>query len=229
MNIELERCRKKYAADKSLDGTTLPGKFSSLIDAIHDTTGRKIVVLVDEYDKPLLETMFINEAQEEKNRILLKSFFSVWKDKDFYLQFVFFTGVTKFSKISIFSDLNQLKDISLSDKYAAICGITEKDLNASFSNETEALAEKNQLTKDECYQKLRKKYDGYRFSRNGEALYNPYSLFNAFSDLYFGSYWFDSSTPTFLINSLQKSAYQIDKILPTGKFSDFLKFQSSGS
>ena len=90
MNIELERCRKKYAADKSLDGTTLPGKFSSLIDAIHDTTGRKIVVLVDEYDKPLLETMFINEAQEEKNRILLKSFFSVWKDKDFYLQFVFF-------------------------------------------------------------------------------------------------------------------------------------------
>ena len=151
--------------------------------------------------------MMINPEQEERNRILFKSFYSVLKDEDEYIRFGFFTGVTKFSQISIFSDLNQLKDISLTDRYAGICGITEDELHLYLNEHVSELAEKEGCTTESCYGLLKEMYDGYRFSAEGIGLYNPFSVLNALSDLKLGRYWYSTGTPTFLIHVLQGSRF----------------------
>ncbi|MDR1338849.1 MAG: ATP-binding protein, partial [Prevotellaceae bacterium] len=144
-------------------------------------------------------------------RILLKSFYGVLKSSDRYLRFVFLTGVTKFSKVSIFGDLNQLIDISMDENFAEICGISETELLQNFQPEIQALAVANDMTYDEAFAKLKKLYDGYHFAKTGEDIYNPFSLLNTFAKLDFAYYWFATGTPTFLVKALRNQNYDIRK------------------
>jgi hypothetical protein len=179
-------------------GETFADRFSDLLKVAHEKTGLQAVVLVDEYDKPLLNVID-DENLVNKYRIILKSFYGVLKGEDAHIQFVFITGVTRFDKVSIFSDLNNLNDISLSEQFGGICGISQEELESYFVPEIEKMAEKNGYTKEECLARLKKNYDGYHFSQDTVTdLYNPFSLLNAFFDLRFGSYWFSTGTPTFL-------------------------------
>ena len=182
---------------------SLGDRFKRVLRAAAEQTGKRCVVLVDEYDKPLLETMG-NRDLVEHNKAVFKGFFSSLKSEDAYIRFVFITGVTKFSKVSIFSDLNQLRDISMSMDYAEICGITEQEMTDVFMPEIDALAEEQDMSRSECLFKLKKKYDGYHFHQKGEGVYNPYSLLCAFADREFDAYWFETGTPTFLAERLKK-------------------------
>lgn len=209
LNSVLDTAIEEYHLDLQKDLSVVV-KFRSILRALYKKTGNRVVVLVDEYDKPMLDNMFPNKELEEKNRELYRQFFSALKDQDDYIQFVFFTGVTKFNKISIFSDLNQLKDISMLEDINGICGITEDELLNNFQPEINNLARKLKLTVDECKRKLAQMYDGYRFSETGEGIYNPVSLFNSFNDGQLGMYWFETGTPTLLIRQLQKSNIAIE-------------------
>ena len=183
---------------KKTETSDIAIRFKNLIEATYEKTGSQVVVLVDEYDKPLLNAID-DPALVDTFRKILKSFYGVLKGEDAHLQFVFITGVTRFDKVSIFSDLNNLNDISLSETYSAICGISQEELEENFVPEIENMAEKNGYTKEECIARLKKNYDGYHFSKIlNNDIYNPFSLLNAFSDLSFGSYWFSTGTPTFL-------------------------------
>lgn len=209
---------EKYKIEKESDELTV--RFANDLKCAFQKTGRGVVVLVDEYDNPLLKNINVNKEQEEANRALYKGFFAVLKDCDAYLRFVFFTGVTKFSKVSIFSDLNQLKDISLDRNYDAICGITQEELEENFVPEIEAMAAENDFTKEECLAELKRMYDGYHFCMNCPDIYNPFSLLNAFSENKLGSYWFASGTPTFLINKLSAINFDPRFFIETVKISE---------
>ena len=185
------------------------GRLKDLIQRIHRKTGKQVVILVDEYDKPLLQTMGVNEELNERYRNALKAFYSVIKTCDEYIRFAFLTGVTKFSKISIFSDLNNLRDISMEKQYAGICGITQAELEANFQPEIQALASEQDLTYQQTVTTLKQWYDGYCFSPAGDNMYNPFSVLNAFVKERFGSYWFSTGTPTFLVNYLKEAHYFI--------------------
>ncbi|MGP1443723.1 ATP-binding protein [Treponema sp.] len=184
-------------------------RFERLIKAAYQQTGKQVVILVDEYDKPLLQTMGVNEELNEHYRNTLKAFYSVIKTCDQYIRFAFLTGVTKFSKISIFSDLNNLKDISLHESYAGMCGISQKELEINFQPEIQALAQKQGLDYAEALAALKQWYDGYLFHPAGEGMYNPYSLLNVLDDKEIKSYWFGTGTPTFLVNFLKEAHYYI--------------------
>ena len=177
---------------------TFANRFSDLLKIAHEKTGLQAVVLVDEYDKPLLNAIG-NPELVDTFRLILKSFYGVIKGEDAHIQFALITGVTRFDKVSIFSDLNNLRDISLSEEYTAICGITQEEIETFFKPEIKMLAEKNIVSEEECLAQLKKNYDGYHFSQDTSVdVYNPFSLLNAFADLRFGSYWFSTGTPTFL-------------------------------
>ena len=181
---------------------TLADRFSDLIKVAHEQTGLQAVILVDEYDKPLLNAVG-NEELVDSFRKILKSFYGVIKGEDAHIQFAFITGVTRFDKVSIFSDLNNLNDISLNSDFTSVCGITQEELEESFVPEIELMAEKNEITKEECIAELKKNYDGYHFSQDTETdVYNPFSLMNAFFNNSFGSYWFSTGTPTFLTKTM---------------------------
>lgn len=203
--ILVETARKYDVDESAILGNTIPVRFQSLIGLLKQKTGRSVVVLVDEYDKALLVNLSTNREILEQNRGLFKGMFSGLKDMDDDLKFVFFSGVTKFGKVSIFSDLNQLRDISLEDPYSAICGITDEELNNNFQDNIEALSAAQKLTYEETLARLARTYDGYHFSSNSEGVYNPYSLLNALASGKFGSYWFETGTPTFLIRKLEES------------------------
>ena len=207
LHTHLSQWEKQYEADSSEQ--TFSSRFKGIIQRAYQQTGKQVVILVDEYDKPLLQTMGINEALNEHYRNMLKAFYSVIKTCDEYIRFAFLTGVTKFSKISIFSDLNNLKDISLNETYAGICGISQKELEANFQPEIKALAEKQKLDYPQALAALKQWYDGYLFHPAGEGMYNPYSLLNAFDDKEIKSYWFSTGTPTFLVNYLKEAYYYI--------------------
>lgn len=199
---------------------TLPVHFAKTLQNANKKIGRRVVVLVDEYDNPLLKNLSIHPEQETENRELYKAFFAVLKDYDACLQFYMFTGVTKFSKVSIFSDLNQLTDISLSEKYSSICGISQEELTKNFASYIEYLSNHFKLTKDQCLLELKQMYDGYHFCGDGEGVYNPYSLIHAFDENKFGAYWFESGTPTFLINKLKTSKFDVRLLLDEIKVSE---------
>ncbi len=182
----------------------LEERFQHLLVKAVEKTGKNAVVLVDEYDKSLLES---DEERLEHNKAVFKGFFSTLKSYDHYLKFVFLTGVTKFSKVSIFSDLNQLRDISLLPEYNGICGITQMELTDCFSPEINELACSEGIDRENCLAKLEKMYDGYHFGAGTEGVYNPFSLLNAFADKNFGMYWFSTGTPTFLIEKLKKTGF----------------------
>ena len=187
-----------------------PGlRFQRLIESAHAETGHRVAVLVDEYDKPLLDVMG-DPALEARNRATLKGFYGVLKDADDHLRFVLITGVTKFSKVSIFSDLNQLNDVSLDGRYAAACGITEAELLATFGPELEALADELGTGRGGCLEALRAQYDGYCFhpagpGGEGRTVYNPFSLLKSLYERGLGSYWFATGTPTFLAERMRDS------------------------
>ena len=207
LKITLDEFEKKYELPSG--GDYLSGQFERALKNAFEKTGKKVVVLVDEYDTPLLKNIGGNEEQEKTNRALYKGFFATLKDYDAYLRFVFFTGVTKFSKVSIFSDLNQLQDITLDSRYDSICGITQAELESNFIPEIKEMSEKWGMTKDECLAELKKRYDGYHFTGNGKDIYNPFSLINAFTKSKFGNYWFETGTPTFLIKKLDEISFDV--------------------
>ena len=213
LEFALDEMLKKYEKEYEVQDIAVKAsfRFDNLIAEMHKKTGQKVVVLIDEYDKSLVNTM-LNLDVNDKIRDILKGFYGVLKGADAHLRFVFLTGVTKFSKVSIFSDLNQLVDISLNEKYAEICGISEEELLQNFQPEIQALADKRKLTYDEAFAKLKKLYDGYHFAKESTDIYNPFSVLNTFDSLDFAYYWFKTGTPTFLVNTLKNQNYDISKL-----------------
>ena len=207
LNIFLSRLEEIYGK-KDIEET--PAKrFEGLLARAYQKTGKQVVILVDEYDKPLLQTMGVNEELNEQYRNTLKAFYSVIKTCDQYIRFAFLTGVTKFSKISIFSDLNNLRDISMEKQYAGICGITQEELEATFQPEIQALADEQELDYQQALANLKQWYDGYLFHPAGKGMYNPYSVLSALVKKEIKSYWFSTGTPTFLVNYLKEAHYYI--------------------
>ena len=209
LNTHLKRWEKIYGYDTS--DVVLNERFQNLLIRAHEKSGLRCVILVDEYDKPLLDVID-DENLQEHNKEVFKGFFSTLKSFDEHIQFIFITGVSKFHKVSIFSDLNQLRDISLSYEYSGICGITDDELTGYFQSEIAEFAVRRSVTEKECLKELKSMYDGYRFHPDGVSVYNPYSLLNAFLDKEFGSYWFESGTPTFLVNKIKASSFDIRKL-----------------
>ncbi|UTC45481.1 ATP-binding protein [Treponema vincentii] len=207
LHTHLNGWEKQYGADNAEQ--TFPSRFKGLIERAYKQAGKQVVILVDEYDKPLLQTMGVNEELNEQYRNTLKAFYSVIKTCDEYIRFAFLTGVTKFSKISIFSDLNNLQDISLEKQYAGICGMAETELKDNFQPEIQVLADEQKLSYDQTLAALKQWYDGYCFYPGSDGMYNPFSLLNAFVKQRFGSYWFSTGTPTFLVNFLREAHYFI--------------------
>ena len=210
LNIFLSQLEGLYGSSDIEESSAK--RFSGLLERAYKQTGKQAVILVDEYDKPLLQTMGVNEALNEQYRNTLKAFYSVIKTCDEYIRFAFLTGVTKFSKISIFSDLNNLRDISMEEDYAGICGITQEELEANFQPEIQVLADRQQLEYDQALAALKQWYDGYLFHPAGEGMYNPYSLLNAFVKKEIKSYWFATGTPTFLVNFLKDAHFFIPNL-----------------
>ena len=198
-------------------GITQPNRSISIrfMDVIREAsvqTGRGVVVLIDEYDKPLLRS-FHNEELQQQFRNRLTAFYTVLKSADPWLRFVFITGVTKFAQMSVFSELNQLTDISQLPQYATLCGMTRSEIEDSFAPDIEELGRLNNLTTEEVMNKLTRLYDGYRFSEYAtEGIYNPFSLLSVMSYKVFKDYWFVSGTPTFLVNMLKDTDYDLREL-----------------
>jgi hypothetical protein len=190
--------------------TTPSSRLTGLIRRAYDKTGRSVVVLIDEYDKPLINTLENKELNDDI-RDVLRGFYGTLKRSDAYLRFVFLTGVTKFSKVSVFSDLNHLTDISLNADYAAICGISETEL-ANFEPEINNLSAKLGKTYEETLDELKKRYNGYHFSENMEGIYNPYSLLRTFVEGRLRDYWFETGTPTFLVKILKNIDFDMKSL-----------------
>jgi len=183
-------------------------RFAYIIQEVCKKTQKQVVILIDEYDKPLYETL-ANEELNEVYRGILRGVFASIKSLDACIRFAFLTGITKFSKVSVFSGLNNLEDISLDNEYAGICGITEHELREYFTPYVRVLAEKRQLSLEETFLLLKENYDGYLFAAEGESVYNPFSLLNILKKTQLKNYWFATGTPTFLVNYLKKARYNI--------------------
>ena len=190
-----------YGRNEQSDSVAL--RFGALIRSAYNKTGKRVVILIDEYDKPLLDTAGKKEVQDDI-RAILKGFYSNLKNSDQYIEFAMLTGVSRFGKLSIFSDLNNLNDISLSDKYSAICGMTVDEIRDNFSEGVQNLADKNGISVPETYRLLKENYDGYHFSPVSPDIYNPFSLLKALDDQSIGSYWFSTGTPTFLVDMIRR-------------------------
>lgn len=186
-------------------------RFQYVLEKAHEKTGKKAVVLIDEYDKPLLDVL--GKEQENVNRNILKGFYGTFKAADAHLRFVFLTGVTKFSQITVFSGFNQPKDISMDRYYDAICGITEEELHTVFAEPIHTMAEINGYSDDEMKAVLKKHYDGYHFSSRMLDIYNPFSIINAFSRMEIYDYWYTSGTPTYLAKLMEGHHVNIQKMI----------------
>ena len=192
--------------------SNVPGlRFGNVIEAAHAKSGRPVVVLIDEYDKPIVDNLG-NEELADVFRMQLQGFYSVMKTQDAHIRFGFLTGVTKLGQLSVFSGLNNLMDISIDARYAEICGISESELRVVFPESVAELAAANGLSTEQCYQKLAHWYDGYRFHPRAGGLYNPFSLLNTFAKLEFHKYWFATGTPSFLVRYLAQSHFQLENM-----------------
>ena len=178
-------------------------RLANLIASVYKKTGKQVVVLIDEYDAPLLDVVHQDERLESL-RHLMRNFYSPLKQCEPMLRFVFLTGITKFSQLSIFSELNNITNISMDEAYAGICGITKEELLTQMSDDIDRLAEKLSITREVAIQQLKDNYDGYHFTYPSPDIFNPYSLLNCFSKEKIGAYWFGSGTPTFLIEMMRK-------------------------
>ena len=210
LNQYLEKWEAVYGDEKK--DRSPEERFSYVIEQACLKTGKGVVVLVDEYDKPLLQALLDENLLDEYRRIL-KAFYGVLKSSDRYLRFIFLTGVTKFAQVSVFSDLNQLNDISMKPQYATICGITRQELEDTFIPELNRLAETNELTYEETLNKMTALYDGYHFCEFAEGVFNPFSVLNVFDGYKFSNYWFQTGTPTFLVELLKKSEYDLRTLI----------------
>ena len=213
---------------------TLGSRFKAVLGKAHQKTGMRAVVLIDEYDKPLLDVMDMdisvqNEygkmTLEDYNRNLLKGVYSVFKEADDDLQFVLLTGVTKFSQVSVFSGFNQPNDISMDEHYEALCGITEEELYSTFDEQIKAMAVRYKTTEEGMKYKLKRKFDGYHFSPNMLDIYNPFSILNALSKKILADYWFRTGSPTYLVRLLSHFDENINEMVnsfyPTSSFIDY--------
>lgn len=191
--------------------STLALRFAGVVERACKQTGQPVVILIDEYDKPMLQAIGNEELQREF-RNTLKPFYGVLKTMDGCIQFGLLTGVTKFGKVSVFSDLNNLEDISMWNEFIDICGVSDKELHENLDAELHEFAAAQGLTYDAFCDKLREYYDGYHFTHNSIGMYNPFSLLNAFKRKEFGSYWFETGTPTYLVKLLQKHHYDLERM-----------------
>ena len=223
LNQHLEKWEAIYGDEKK--DRAPEERFAYVIERACLSSGAKTVVLVDEYDKPLLQTLG-NLPLLEEYRKTLKAFYGVLKSADRYLRFAFLTGVTKFAQVSVFSDLNQLQDISLWADYATLCGITKKELLDTFQPDLEVLARTIGRSYDETVDEMTRLYDGYHFHYAAEGVFNPFSVLNALKAKEFANYWFHTGTPTFLIETLKESNYDLRTLLdgveaPASSFSEY--------
>ena len=210
INILLGKFEKKYDVIPD-DIENFGGRLAVLLNEIYIKTGKQVVILIDEYDKPILDALYTDF--EGQNRQILRAFYSPLKDCDQYIKFLFITGITKVSHVNIFSGLNQLDDISLEKTYSAICGISETELEQYFKPEIEALAQEQELSYEETKEQLALMYDGYHFSHDVEGVYNPFCLLKCFKAKDFGSYWFGTSTPTFLVKTMQNQPMVLSSLI----------------
>ena len=209
VNSSLASMEGEFGIAKTSDN---PGtRLKDLVERIYNKTGKQVVLLFDEYDAPLL-TVLHDPERLETMRTELQSFYSPIKKLDPYLRFVFITGITKFSQLSIFSQINNLKNISMNPKYALICGITEREMMDNFQEGIAELGKANDMTKDEVLAKLKFKYDGYHFAYHSEGVYNPFSLLSAMDDSAFNNYWFSTGTPTFLVKMMKRFHTDLTKL-----------------
>ena len=206
LSNRLEAEERKWGITHSKRGVN--DRLTELITTAYEISGKQVVVLIDEYDAPMLDVAHDKETLDVLRNVM-RNFFSPLKMCEPMLRFVFLTGITKFSQVSIFSELNNIKNISLDDEYAGVCGITKEELLTQMSEDIDVLAEALEMTREETIAKLKENYDGYHFSPASPDVFNPYSLLNCFDDKNFGAYWFSSGTPTYLINMLRKF-----KVLP---------------
>ena len=206
LNDYLTGWEDKYGARES--EATLALRFKGVIARAAEKEGCGVVILIDEYDKPILQTLRDPELQTE-HRAQLKAFYSVLKTQDRYIKFAFLTGVTKFGKVSVFSDLNNLTDISMDHRYVNICGTTEEELKSYFKEGISELASANGDSESETIDKLRMRYGGYHFEKNSEGIYNPFSVLNTLAKHRYKNYWFETGTPTFLIELLKEHGYRL--------------------
>ena len=196
-------------------------RFEKVIEQAYHKTGQRVVILVDEYDKPILQAIGNKKLQDEFREVL-NGFYGALKTMEGFIQFVLLTGVTKFGKVSVFSDLKNLKDISMDLHYHDICGITEQELLSYFSYNIDELAEECDLTKEECIAKLGRIYDGYHFVENAQGVYNPWSILNVFWSVKFGCYWFWTGTPSYLVELLQRHDYNLESMSHANVTADVL-------
>lgn len=187
-------------------------KFEELIYKLYEVTGKAVVILIDEYDKPILDNIG-DISTAEAVRDFLREFYTVIKSNDQYLQFVFITGVSKFSRVSVFSGFNNLQDLSMSEDYAKILGITQNELETYFAGFIEQLAQKEGVVYENALQEIKSWYNGYRFSENEVSVYNPFSTLQLLENSRFSNYWFSSGTPTFLLEILRRRGYKLEDIL----------------
>lgn len=220
LNFILSKYEKAYEIEVS--DPRLSIRLSKIITTAYEKTGKQVAIIIDEYDKPVLDALYTE--YEEKNRAELRAFYSPLKELDKYIRFLFITGITKISHMNIFSGLNQLDDISLVSKYSSICGISESELNAYFVPEIEALANRFGMTVEAAKEKLKTMYDGYHFSFNVEGVYNPFCLLKCFKDCDFGSYWFQSGTPSMLVKALQNQPLELETLV-NGREVDEISFR----
>ena len=210
LSTYLREWEEKYDS-KEADNTSLSLRFRAVIRAAKLKTGRNAVVLIDEYDKPILQAIG-NPALQNEFRNTLKAFYGVLKSADADLKFALLTGVTKFGKVSVFSDLNNLNDISMNPRFHNICGITDEELHRVFDSEIQLLADGNSQTKDEAYATLKRNYDGYHFSHSTDGIYNPFSILWTLNEKRYGSYWFNTGTPTYLVELIKKADFNIEEL-----------------
>mgnify|MGYP000566693889 CR=1 FL=1 len=210
LNQYLEKWELLYGQEK--EDRSPEERFAYVIERACTLTGKQVVVLIDEYDKPLLQAV-LDENLLDEYRKILKAFYGVLKSADRYLRFVFLTGVTKFAQVSVFSDLNQLNDISMKSPYAALCGITKEELVKTFLPELERLAKRRGISLQEVIDLMERQYDGYHFHPEGVGMFNPFSVLNVFDGYKFENYWFQTGTPTFLVKMLMDSNYDLRTLI----------------
>ena len=219
LNDNLEHWESLYGTRPSEVSFSL--RFAGIIQRAYEQTGQRVVILVDEYDKPMLQAIG-NEELQKYYRNTLKPFYGALKSKDGCIKLGFLTGVTKFGKVSVFSDLNNLIDISMDEQYVELCGITEKEIHDNMEEDLHILADKQKMTYEEVCSELKECYDGYHFVENSIGIYNPFSLLNTFYKMKFGSYWFETGTPTYLIELLKRYHYDLEHMAHAETYADVL-------
>ena len=205
----LDSIEREYSL--SSKGNNLQERFLSLIEGAYLKYNEKVVVLIDEYDKPMLDSLHIPDLHENL-KAELRSFYSAIKASDKFIRFAMLTGITKFGKVSIFSGMNNLKDISLLPRYNTICGISESEFHRDFPASVASFAEEHDITEEKTWNEFREMYDGYRFASRGEGVYNPYSVINAFDENELKNFWFDTGTSSFLVRLIESNSYRLDTL-----------------